>query len=410
MKRWTSMWAAMIAVAGMSGHGFAQEAPNPDKAAESSPIPIAEQDEPAPRWIEAICPSNNRWFGGGEYLLWWMKGSPTPALVTTSTDPKASPLGAFGSSGTQVIYGGSDVGTAAHPGGRLNIGYWFNDDHTIGLNLSGFGLGTAGSLFAMSSYGYPALTRPYSVTTGSQESQVVSGLQPSTQVLDTGTVIVRYQSELSGAEANLRGNLLSGRMLSIDLLAGFRNVDLVESLSIDAQSSPSTASFAGTVREFYDQFRTSNHFYGGQFGAAFEFKQGRWSLDVMTKVGLGGTQSQVAIGGSTLVSVIDNGKTTQSSFSQSGGLLTAATNIGTYNHSQFSVVPELGVNFGFQVTPYSRVFAGYSFLYWSNVARPGSQIDTVLSPMGQTTSHPSFVFQESGFWVQGLQAGLEFRF
>ena len=40
------------------------------------------------------------WYGGVEYLHWWMNGVPTPPLVTTGSAASAGPLG---SPGTQIL-------------------------------------------------------------------------------------------------------------------------------------------------------------------------------------------------------------------------------------------------------------------------------------------------------------------
>jgi hypothetical protein len=91
---------------------------------------------------------------------------------------------------------------------------------------------------------------------------------------------------------------------------------------------------------------------------------------------------------------------------------------------------------GFQLTQRLKASVGYSFLYWSAVARPVNQIDrsldsasfalpqvtvqTVngvqhvpvlpgpLAPAGVT--EPAFSFHDSAFWTQGLTFSLAFRF
>jgi hypothetical protein len=67
-----------------------------------------------------------------------------------------------------------------------------------------------------------------------------------------------------------------------------------------------------------------------------------------------------------------------------------------------------------------RVFVGYDFLYWSDVARPGDQADPRIDPArvpalggpGRTagTTHTPSAIQESDFWAQGLHVGAEFRY
>ena len=86
----------------------------------------------------------------------------------------------------------------------------------------------------------------------------------------------------------------------------------------------------------------------------------------------------------------------------------------------FAVVPELGINVGYQINPLWRVFVGYNFLYLSDVVRPGNQIDrvvnttqlpSVLGPgMLVGPARPTFVMKGTDFWAQGLSVGLEFRY
>jgi hypothetical protein len=103
-----------------------------------------------------------------------------------------------------------------------------------------------------------------------------------------------------------------------------------------------------------------------------------------------------------------------------GGLLALPTNIGHFSRDRFSVVPEIGVNLGYQLTDHLRAYVGYNFLYWTNVVRPGAQIDRVLDvtlipnfpvpgavPTGQ--NRPMVPFKENDFWAQGINFGLEFR-
>src|SRR5947208_17125615 len=57
--------------------------------------------------------------------------------------------------------------------------------------------------------------------------------------------------------------------------------------------------------------------------------------------------------------------------SSAGGLLALPTNIGHVRENHFAVVPDVSAKIGYQVAPSIRIHAGYSFLYWTNVIRPG---------------------------------------
>ena len=70
------------------------------------------------------------------------------------------------------------------------------------------------------------------------------------------------------------------------------------------------------------------------------------------------------------------------------------------------MVPELGVNVGFDLTRQLRLVGGYSLIYWSAVARTGDQIDLNLAaaqfpPQSTTASHfPEFRFAMNDYWCK----------
>ena len=86
------------------------------------------------------------------------------------------------------------------------------------------------------------------------------------------------------------------------------------------------------------------------------------------------------------------------------------------------MVPEVGLNVGYRLTPQATVYVGYSFLYASNVVRPGEQINRTLNttqnvawtgdpsvkPSGPP--QPTFNFSTTDFWAQTLSVGLAYRF
>jgi hypothetical protein len=70
------------------------------------------------------------------------------------------------------------------------------------------------------------------------------------------------------------------------------------------------------------------------------------------------------------------------------------------------------------VTNNLRAFVGYTFLYWSDVARPFDQINfnvnstrvptSILMPSGPPTL--PLTIRDTSFWAQGINVGIEFRF
>jgi hypothetical protein len=207
-----------------------------------------------------------------------------------------------------------------------------------------------------------------------------------------------------------------------DIVAGYRYLDLEDQLGITETLTatsptpidPTNPTGAQGVSAFliHDQFNTQNTFNGGDLGMKFEFQRNRWSLDVFPRVALGSTHEVVDINGSTRTTSPAGVEATAV-----GGLLALSTNIGHYTQDDFAVVPELDLKLGFQFTRHTRLVLGYDCLYWSKLARAGEQIDRSVNgtlvpnsgvPQVGATA-PLFSFQESGFWAQGVNIGVDCR-
>jgi hypothetical protein len=346
-------------------------------------------------------------WASGEYLLWWIKDSQFPPLVTTS--PLGTPrqfAGVLGAPGTQSLFGGS-VENDVRSGARLNIGFWFDDCQTVGLEGSFLFLGERSTNFTAGTPGFPILARPiFDVQAGMEASQLVS----FPGVL-AGSVAISSSSKLWGAELNLRTAWWRGCWWHIDGLLGFRYLGLDENLTIGEDLAIAT----GGRITVLDQFGTRNNFYGGQLGMEIGTKWCRWSLDLLGKVALGSMHQVVSINGNSTFTT--PGLPTMV---QPGGLLALPTNIVHTSADRFAVVPEAGVKLGYQLTQHVKLFVGYTFLYASDVARPGHQIDRGInvtqlpSQVGPGTlvgpARPAPLLQSTDFWAQGVNFGLEIRY
>jgi hypothetical protein len=99
-----------------------------------------------------------------------------------------------------------------------------------------------------------------------------------------------------------------------------------------------------------------------------------------------------------------------------GGFLALPSNIDSFAGNQLSVVPDVGITLGFDLSPQVRATIGYEAVYWNNVARPGDQIDLNLDPRQfpppaiTAATRPEFIMRTSDFWTQGLNLGLDLRF
>jgi len=348
------------------------------------------------------------WFQA-DYLLWWTAGSSLPPLVTTSLPGTSSNVaGVLGQTGTRVLFGDQTVDAGAHSGGRITLGYWFDPCQCLGVEASYLGMGRETTSFFAASPGTAIIARPYLDTQTNSQSALLIAYPTFLQ----GSVNVDVASEFQAAEVLLRRNLVRGPCEGMDFLVGWRFARLDESLQI-SQSSQLTAAegpiVAGTTKSLFDQFNTENEFEGAELGVVFQEHVGRWSLETVMKVALGNTHSHVVIGGATTTTVPGGGAATFT-----GGLLAQSTNIGTYDENELSVITELGATLGFDLTSRLRATFGYSFLYWSRVARPADQLDVAASqlpPASPTGQHrPAQDFMANEFWAQGMNFGLAYRF
>jgi Putative beta barrel porin-7 (BBP7) len=348
-----------------------------------------------------------RVWASGEYLLWWTKNAPSAILVTTGSAADAFP-GALGQAGTRTLFGGSGFDAGATSGFRVTIGGWNDRECGIGLEASGFMLQqrSAGFHAASDPTGNPSLYLPvFRADLGREGTYRIA--DPTFGL--NGRVAIGAQTQLWGAEINGLANLVRNNCLTVDLIGGFRYAGLAEDLTVNTVSNDTVNVFTDLTT---DRFATRNHFYGGQLGLRAGYLFGRASLDVSGKVALGVTHESVDISGSTFEA--GPGAVTPGLFP--GGVFSQRTNIGTSSRNPFAVMPEVQVKLGYLITPNVKAFVGYDFLYWSQVVRPGSQVDRSINPTqtfgGALTGVPAPVplFNRTDYWAQGVSFGLEFRY
>ena len=100
----------------------------------------------------------------------------------------------------------------------------------------------------------------------------------------------------------------------------------------------------------------------------------------------------------------------------SSGLLALGTNSGVFDDNKFSSIGELGLTARRSLKCGFTAVIGYRFMYWTDVARAGQQIDTGINtsqiPPGTLTgaARPSPAMHFTDFWAQGLNVGLECAF
>ncbi|HND52774.1 MAG TPA: BBP7 family outer membrane beta-barrel protein, partial [Pirellulaceae bacterium] len=373
------------------------------------------------------------WFVRAEYLNWTTSGMQLPPLVTTSVPvtgqtfpPPARQAGVLGQSGTQILYGDSDVNGDRRGGGRLVFGAVLDSAQRLTAEAEYFALDDITSSYSATSNGDPILARPFFNLMAIQPNSTATLPQQSSELVAypgviRGSIFVDAETSFQGAGARLRYLLCCtdncvpslGRMgpvqggYRMELTGGWRYLRLDDSLTIreDLQTIPPPGRF-----DLRDSFMTRNEFNGAEVGMMLQSRRGRWTMDLLSRMALGMNRGTVTINGTT---AIDDGTNTTT---YQGGLLALNSNIGKRSQDEFAVVPELGLSLGFDVTPSWRVLVGYTFIYWSRVLRAGDQIDLMVDPNQippppnaavVNPARPAFDFSYTDFWAQGVSLGLE---
>ncbi len=371
-------------------------------------------------FFPAFNPEPPRFWIRSDYLVWWTKGASLPPLVTTGSTGDTSP-GALGQPNTATLYGDGSVGFGATSGWRLDVGGYFDAHETWGIESVFVILGRQAAGFDGYSdqNGNPLITRPV-INANNGTETAYSDAYPGS--LAGGTSITSTSQFLSW-DINALRKILQTDHWRVEGMVGFRYMNLTESLEVDDALYPLTSgalTFLGqpvdtsSTMYDYDRFKTINNFYGGQLGGRATWSSGPFQIESVTKLGLGATEQTTEISGATTVV---NGSGVANT--APGGVLATTANIGTYHQARFSLVPEEDLNFSLAITPYISARLGYSFIYWSNVVRPGDQVSRVVSPTLVPSdptygtggpNEPGNHFQTTGYWAQGLNIGLDFHF
>lgn len=346
-----------------------------------------------------------------EWLLWFGKGDRVPPLVTTGPGTPRDQAGVLGAAGTTVLFGDEGLNESAGDRAHFGLDYWLTRDHGAGVEFQYFFLGRNTQSFQADDNSFAVLARPI-FNTATQAEDAALTAYPGVQ---SGSANVAATSDLQGAEALLRKTWFCRESGRLDFLLGYRYVRLSDDLRIDEAETfidPTGTVPVGSTLALTDRFSTVNEFQGADFGVASDWRCGRFDWGVVLKIGLGNTNSRVSISGNTVAT-----EPTLAPVASQGGLLAQASNIGQYEQNRFTMLPELGVNFGFDLTRRLRLTGGYSLLYWGGVARSGDQIDLNLAPEqfppsqnAAASRFPQFRFAATDYWAQGLSLGLDCRF
>ena len=162
--------------------------------------------------------------------------------------------------------GGDDIDVGHHHGMRFTIGYWLTDDRAWGLEASGFYLPTVTEERSVGSSGLPGSTDlvvPFFDANRNREAFT----NVSSAGLFSGTATERAASRLWGAEGNVVFGLTNPSPFRMELLGGFRYLNLKEGFAFRT-SSPDLQPAPVTMFQTQDVFDAHNDFYGGCAGGA----------------------------------------------------------------------------------------------------------------------------------------------
>jgi hypothetical protein len=328
----------------------------------------------------------SRMYGYLDYLLWWTNRQTIPSVTTLP--------------GVDLANQVSGTNHDPRSGVRATFGSWITPMKNLAWEASYFYLGEQllRNTLDIPGAAPDVATLPLFFGVNSQSSTVTA------------------TSHLWGAETNLRYQLCAFKtdcvQWFLDLLGGFRYVDLSEGLTAQTNSQFAAAPvlLSGASVTATDNFFTHNNFYGGQLGAVTNVYFWRFNVNVFGKVALGDNMETATINGFTTV------VTPLATKSLTGGFLAQPSNIGHHTQNVFAVIPEAGINLDFRVCHYCQLGVGYTFLYLSKVVRPGDQIAPVSNAsslpagLGGGASQPLFSFQQSHFWATGVNARIMFIF
>lgn len=345
----------------------------------------------------------DRLFGRVEFLWWYLKKDDVPALL--STGPEGT-TGLPGADGVSILYDGAVA--SRHDrfiGVRPTFGYWFNDQETAGIEVSGFFIERDSAILHIKRVTTPLFRLYTDANTGETAADQFAGLLPS-GITRRGSIQVYGRQEIYGEDIRGLFQLQQSETWRWYGIAGAKFLQFRNQLNITTTGydEPDLNVLYGVQ----DNFFTYDRFFGGQVGVRGEFKSGAWFANGTASIGLGGTQQRILTWGTRLV------QTPLSYDRRPVGLMVQYTNTGDDTRWVFDAVPEVNVNLGYSPRDWFSVQIGYSFLFWMNTLRAADQIDNVNTdqingPNFTGPARPIIPWKESSFWAQGLCIGAELR-
>ena len=314
-------------------------------------------------------PASTNFWVSGDYALSLFKGGNLPTLVTTSPAGTArTSAGVLGAPGTSTLFGGGTVDDDVRSGFRLGSGFWFNAEHSFGIEAGFFMTGSHSADFSDSSNSSTIIARPYyDAVTGLPQAVLVAFPGSTAGSIDISARSGNYYD----GNIDLVGRTYDAGWYRLDSMFGYRYYYYAENLAIQQSITPTNANFVpGTQIVSNDNFRTRNVFNGFDMGFRSEFFWNSMSLELLTKIAVGDVYSLVNINGNQTITVPGTAPVFTS-----GGVLALPSNIGAYSYTHLTTLPEFGATFKWQATSNLQFRVGYSFLFLDGIMRAGNQVE-----------------------------------
>ena len=358
-------------------------------------------------------------WASADYSLSTMTRSVVPALVTSSPNGTSqATAGVLGMSSTNLLLGEGYMNSLTSNGARLTAGISFLPN--MSLEVSGFYIPNNPASFDAGSNGNIAIARPFFEPFTSQQAAELVAFPDRF----SGNINVNFRTTLWGVEANIFEDFNLGLPLTPGF--GFRYANLNDNLQIQQNSTALNApalTFNGasiplsdSIR-ISDSYQTRNEFIGPQLSLRYEETAGAFTFGITGKLALGSTTQTVIIAGQS-EHLSASGQTIATA---NGGFLATSSNIGSYNHNNFSAIPEVELKLSYNLTRNLSLFASYDFMCWTAIARAGEQVSptvnltqvptaAIFNPGFGGPSNPGPLFRNTDLIVNSLRVGLELKF
>jgi hypothetical protein len=354
-------------------------APAAQGAAEAPALPAGPAGDWLPWLSNAWANSPGMFLFDADYALWLVPNERQPETIARTINN--------GVGGVDTL-GDEHLDKRLTSGAQFAAGYWLTEYNpwVPWTQLPWCGAETRFFFVGQRSYSFTDaqsqfITRPFFDI----NDQVNNAVVVQTPGLASGSISASDKENLWGGEANL-WTLLHAQsvyfLCTVEGMVGLRYLELNESFTVSQITNfvsnpvnfPTYASLAGNTITEQDSFSTRNQFWGGQLGFRIRMYLDNVVVTGQFQLGLGSTFEEITIQGSSMRTAPGG-----PSIASPGALLALPSNIGTYQQSRFTQVPEGTLNLTFPVSSHFSVSVGFTALYWSRLVHPGSQIDEVVN-------------------------------